>query len=85
MVTLFADIVPVADMGAVRPPGREGGRDQAISGDGTMIVGLASVMFIALFGWGAEYFGWSDPYGRVQWALFSSFVLGILAGYKTKS
>ncbi|MCJ7421742.1 hypothetical protein [Sphingomicrobium astaxanthinifaciens] len=49
-----------------------------------MIVGLSSVMFIALFGWGAEYFGWSDPHGRVQWALFSAFVLGILAGYKTK-
>lgn len=49
-----------------------------------MIVGIASIMFIALFGWGAEYFGWADPRGKVQWALFTSFVLGILAGYKTR-
>ena len=52
--------------------------------DTPMIVGIASIMFIALFGWGAEYFGWADPRGKVQWALFTSFVLGILAGYKTR-
>ena len=26
-----------------------------------MVVGIAIAMFIALFGWGANYFGWSDP------------------------
>ncbi|MCM8557458.1 hypothetical protein [Sphingomicrobium sediminis] len=49
-----------------------------------MIVGLASVLFIALFGWGNIYFGWSDPDGKVQAALFAAFALGILAGYKTR-
>lgn len=49
-----------------------------------MIVGLASVMFIGLFGWGADYFGWSDPQGKVQLALFAAFILGIVAGYKTR-
>jgi len=50
-----------------------------------MIVGLAAAIFIALFGWGAEYFGWSDPDGKVQLALAASFVLGIVAGYKTNN
>lgn len=49
-----------------------------------MIVGLASMIFIALFGWGQEYFHWSDPNGDVQFALGISFVLGIVAGYKTR-
>ncbi len=48
------------------------------------MVGLALAMFIALFGWGAQYFGWSDPVGKVQLALFTSFVLGALCGYKSK-
>ena len=50
----------------------------------TMIVGLAAMMFVWLFGWGKEYFHWSDPSGEVQLALFASFVLGIVCGYKTK-
>jgi hypothetical protein len=50
-----------------------------------MIVGLAIAMFIALFGWGASYFGWHDPVGKVQLALAMSFILGIISGYKTKS
>ena len=49
-----------------------------------MLVGLASAMFVALFGFGAAYFGWSDPEGKVQLALFTTFVLGIVAGYKTR-
>ena len=50
-----------------------------------MIVGLAIAIFIALFGWGSSYFGWSDPEGEVQLALFTSFVLGILCGYRSQS
>jgi hypothetical protein len=42
-------------------------------------------MFIALFAWGAGYFGWSDPQGKVQLALATSFILGIVSGYKAKS
>jgi hypothetical protein len=50
-----------------------------------MLIGIASAMFIALFGWGAGYFGWTDPEGKVQLALFTSFILGIICGYRTKS
>jgi uncharacterized membrane protein YjjB (DUF3815 family) len=49
-----------------------------------MIVGLASAMFVAMFAWGAHYFGWSDPDGKVQLALFTSFILGIVGGYKSR-
>ena len=48
------------------------------------MVGLSLAMFIALFAWGAQYFGWSDPHGRVQLALFTSFILGVICGYKNK-
>lgn len=49
------------------------------------MVGLAIAMFVSLFAWGATYFGWSDPEGKVQLALFTSFILGIICGYKVKS
>ena len=49
-----------------------------------MIVGIAAMMFVWLFGWGQEYFHWSDPSGKIQVCLFASFVLGIVCGYKTK-
>ena len=48
-----------------------------------MLVAGAAAIFIALFGWGSSYFGWSDPDGKVQLALATAFVLGIVAGYKT--
>ena len=48
------------------------------------MVGIAIVMFIALFGWGASYFGWSDPDGKVQLALATSFILGIIGGYRAR-
>lgn len=48
------------------------------------MVGLALAMFIALFAWGSNYFGWQDPAGKVQLALFTSFILGAVCGYKTK-
>ncbi len=51
---------------------------------GKMLVGLGLAMFVALFGWGSTYFGWSDPEGKVQLALFTCFVLGTLCGYKSK-
>jgi hypothetical protein len=49
-----------------------------------MIIGIAVAMFVALVGWGAGYFGWSDPEGKVQLALFTTFILGALCGYKSK-
>ena len=51
---------------------------------GIMVAAIAIAMFIALFGWGANYFGWHDPSGKVQLALFTSFILGIVASYKAR-
>jgi hypothetical protein len=48
------------------------------------MVGIAIAMFIALFGWGAKYFGWDDPDGKIQLALATCFILGIISGYKAK-
>ena len=49
------------------------------------MIWLALAMFISLFGWGAQYFGWHDPVGKVQLALFTSFILGMIIGYKNQS
>jgi hypothetical protein len=53
-------------------------------GGPVMVIGIAIAMFIALFGWGSTYFGWSDPEGKVQLALATSFILGIIGGYRAK-
>jgi hypothetical protein len=59
---------------------------EAIPGAGrhTMLIGIAVAMFVALFAWGARYFGWDDPDGKVQLALLTSFILGIISGFKVK-
>ena len=49
-----------------------------------MMVAIAAGMFILLFGWGADYFGWDDTSGKVQLALFTTFVLGIICGFKSR-
>ena len=49
-----------------------------------VVAAIAIAMFIALFGWGSSYFGWSDPSGEVQLALATAFILGIAASYKSK-
>jgi hypothetical protein len=54
-------------------------------GVGHVVIGIAIAMFISLFAWGSRYFGWEDPDGKVQMALFTTFVLGIICGFKTKS
>jgi hypothetical protein len=48
------------------------------------MVVLALAIFVALFIWVAQYFGWYDPAGKVRPALFATFVLGIVCGYKVK-
>ena len=48
------------------------------------MTGLALVMFIALIAFGQRYIGWTDPVGKVQLALFTTFVLGVICGYKTR-
>jgi hypothetical protein len=54
-------------------------------GEEAAMVFLALAIFVALFGWGAQYFGWHDPMGKVQLALFTSFILGMVCGYKSQS
>jgi hypothetical protein len=49
-----------------------------------MVVGVAIAIFISLFAWGSTYFGWADPEGKIQLALATSFILGIISGYKAK-
>ena len=49
-----------------------------------MVAAIALAMFIALFGWGANYFGWHDPSGKIQLALVTSFILGCVASYKAR-
>jgi hypothetical protein len=62
-------------------PVRFGPMEQEV---GHSMVAIAAMMFVALFAWGQSYFHWSDPAGKVQLALFTSFILGIICGYKTK-
>lgn len=47
------------------------------------MIGLALAIFVSLFAWGERYFGWDDPVGKVQLALFTSFILGVVCGYKS--
>lgn len=49
-----------------------------------MVGGIAIAMFVALVGFGGKYFGWTDPDGKVQLALITSFILGIIGGYKAR-
>jgi hypothetical protein len=46
--------------------------------------GIALAMFIALFAFGTEIVGYRDPDGKVQLALFATFVFGLLVGYRTR-
>ncbi len=49
-----------------------------------VMAALAMIMFITLFAFGGDYFGWTDPAGRVQLALASSFIFGIICGFRVK-
>lgn len=62
--------------------GLDGGRGGCGVG---MLFGIAIAMFIALVGWGHTYFGWSDPDGKIQLAIITTFVMGVICGYKSKS
>jgi len=52
---------------------------------GFEMVALSATLFLGLFGFGATYFGWSDPEGKVRLALFATFTLGIISGYKLRN
>lgn len=50
------------------------------------MVGLAAAMFVGLFGFGYEFFGWSkSAHEALHLGLFLSFVLGIVCGFKIKA
>ncbi|HEX8387497.1 MAG TPA: hypothetical protein VF636_00645 [Sphingomonas sp.] len=46
---------------------------------------FAMAMFIGLFVFGNQFFGWADPGGKIQLSLFSAFVFGMISGYKAKN
>jgi hypothetical protein len=49
------------------------------------MVGLAAAMFVGLFAFGYQFFGWpQQAHEQVHLGLFLSFVLGIVCGYKSK-
>lgn len=48
------------------------------------MVWLAIAMFVTLFAFGDTYFGWEDPRGNIQLAIFAAFVFGTISGYKAK-
>lgn len=48
------------------------------------MAGLAMFLFLGLFFFGADTLGWTDSHGRVQMALASSFVFGIIFGLKNR-
>ena len=50
-----------------------------------MMMGIALMMFIGLFGFGSQILDYSDPNGHVQFGLFITFVLGIVCGYRTRT
>jgi hypothetical protein len=49
-----------------------------------MLFGIAIAMFVALVGWGEAYFGWSDPENTIQLAIITTFIMGVICGYKSK-
>jgi hypothetical protein len=50
----------------------------------TDMAGLAMVLFITLFAFGQQYFGWTDVGGWVQISLITSFIFGIICGFRVK-
>ena len=50
-----------------------------------MVGAIVIAMFVALVGWGGKYFGWDDPDGKIQLALVTAFILGIIGGIKARS
>jgi len=45
---------------------------------------LAIAMFIALFAFGKQIFGWHDTSGDVQLALVASFLFGVIAAFRNR-
>lgn len=45
---------------------------------------LAAAMFVMLFAFGEQGFGWSDPDAHVKLALVASFLFGLVAGIRAR-
>jgi len=43
---------------------------------------LAIALFVGLFVFGRQLFGWHDELGKIQMVLIASFVLGYFAGLR---
>ena len=43
---------------------------------------LAMIMFVVMVVFGHEFVGWEDPAGKVQLALLTAFILGIVSSYR---
>jgi hypothetical protein len=60
-------------------------RLQSGAENGTRIMGMIALsMFIGLWFYGKQMFGWSDPNGDINLAIFVTFILGIICGYRVK-
>jgi hypothetical protein len=69
-------------IGAYRP--RAGQFFTGLRQELMMVAGISIAMFVALVGFGGKYFGWSDPDGKIMLALITSFILGIIGGFKAR-
>lgn len=49
------------------------------------MAGLAMILFIALFAFGGQYFGWTDTTGHIHVALFVSFGFGMVCGFRFRN
>jgi len=45
---------------------------------------IATALFICLFVYGPQVFGYSDDDSSIKLALFTTFVFGLLAGYRAR-
>ncbi|MEO6361202.1 MAG: hypothetical protein ABIO43_11615 [Sphingomicrobium sp.] len=64
--------------------GRSVGVKRLASNEGSKMVGISIAMLIALVAYGDSFFGWSDPKGEIQIAIVTTFILGIICGYRAK-
>jgi len=46
---------------------------------------IAVAGFVALFAFGENGIGWSDPQGHVQFAIFMAFVCGVISGFRSRA
>ena len=45
---------------------------------------FAAALFVLLFAFGEQSFGWSDPDAHVKIALVASFLFGLVAGIRAR-